>query len=381
MLTSLKIERFKSLVDVEIHLGRVNLFIGANGSGKSNVLESLGLLGAAASGRVDDESLDRRGVRPGTERLYKSAFPRLPNVPHIRAAAVAEHASFDVTLGNPSDKGGSPWHFMSERLVHDGEKVFDRGSDSRDALNQEQGLAALKAVELKTEDPAARLLEHLRGYAIHDPNTPALRGLSPSTKDPVGLDGSRLAEAIGDLQGSKSKAVRSAFAKAGELIDWAQGFDAVISNGISPAAAEIEFEDRYMAEDRNRLTARDASEGALYVLFCMVLAAHPKAPRCLALDNLGQALNPRLASRLMSAICEWTTDDQQWLLTAHNPAVLDGLDLQDAGVRLFTVERSAQGHTVVRRVDLQTALAKRPDDGWTLSRMWMNGILGAVPNV
>ena len=76
MLRTLTVERFKSLVELKIELGRVNLFIGANGSGKSNILEALGVLGAAAFGRVDDETLLRRGVRPGVPKLYKTAFPR-----------------------------------------------------------------------------------------------------------------------------------------------------------------------------------------------------------------------------------------------------------------------------------------------------------------
>jgi predicted ATPase len=383
MLTHLTVERFKSLVELRIDLGRVNLFIGANGSGKSNILEALGVLGAAASGRVDDESLSRRGVRPGTEQFYKSAFPELSNVPHIKVSAQTARSEFDVTLWNPTGKPGAPWGFKSEHLLRDGDKIVGRSPESGNAPNPEQGLAALKTVELTEGDPALLLMDSLRGYAIHDPNTPALRGLIPNSRDPVGLDGSGLAEAIRELRDVESPAVRTAFTKARDLIDWASDFDAVVTEGVSPSVAELQFEDRFMAAGRNRLTARDASEGALYVLFCLVLAVHPGAPSCLALDNLGQALNPRLATRLMSCICDWldAMTDRQWILTAHNPAVLDGLALHDPSVRLFAVDRSSRGHTVVRRIDLEDALKKRPGPDWTLSRMWMTGYLGAVPNV
>ena len=120
------------------------------------------------------------------------------------------------------------------------------------------------------------------------------------------------------------------------------------------------------------------------MLFCAVLALHPKAPDCLAVDNVDQALNPRLAMRLVQEVCAWTTSrnsGRQWFLTAHNPAVLDGLPLGDDRVRLFAVDRNNRGHTVVTRVDLSLAVTKRPDKSWTLSRMWMNGLLGGVPNV
>ncbi len=62
MLKRVEIKSFKSLLDVNVELGVVNVFIGANGSGKSNLLEAIGILGAAASGRVDDEGIARQVV-------------------------------------------------------------------------------------------------------------------------------------------------------------------------------------------------------------------------------------------------------------------------------------------------------------------------------
>ena len=48
MLTSITVRGFKSLEQVEVSLGSVNVFIGANGSGKSNLLEALGFVSAVA---------------------------------------------------------------------------------------------------------------------------------------------------------------------------------------------------------------------------------------------------------------------------------------------------------------------------------------------
>jgi recombinational DNA repair ATPase RecF len=75
MITRVLFRRFKSIEDVEFELGRVNVLIGANGSGKSNLLEALGVLSAAAAGRVDEEALERRGVRRSVPALFQSAFP------------------------------------------------------------------------------------------------------------------------------------------------------------------------------------------------------------------------------------------------------------------------------------------------------------------
>src|SRR5712664_2103070 len=76
MITKFKVERFKSIERAELDLGNVNVFIGANGSGKSNLLEAVGVIAAAASGKVDQESLVRRGCRP--KGFLKPMFSDLP---------------------------------------------------------------------------------------------------------------------------------------------------------------------------------------------------------------------------------------------------------------------------------------------------------------
>lgn len=75
MITKISIKSFKSIENIEIELGHINVFVGANGSGKSNLLEAIGVLSAAADGKVTDQTLLQRGVRPGVPKLYKSAFP------------------------------------------------------------------------------------------------------------------------------------------------------------------------------------------------------------------------------------------------------------------------------------------------------------------
>jgi hypothetical protein len=72
---------------------------------------------------------------------------------------------------------------------------------------------------------------------------------------------------------------------------------------------------------------------------------------------------------------------QQWFVTAHNPSVLDGLRLRDCEVRLFGVNRNIEGDTVIDAIDLDELILQRPSDEWTLSQMWMNGLLGAISNV
>lgn len=47
-ISSLALKGFESIVDQQIELGQLNVLIGANGAGKTAVLEAIGVLGAAA---------------------------------------------------------------------------------------------------------------------------------------------------------------------------------------------------------------------------------------------------------------------------------------------------------------------------------------------
>jgi len=117
MVQSIRIEGFKSIPTMTLELGRINCFIGANGVGKSNILEAIGVLSAAAKGRIDDESLEYRGVRPGLPRLYKSSFANERTPPHIylEAASTAK-ATYRVSLLNPLEKPAPAWSYKTEYL-------------------------------------------------------------------------------------------------------------------------------------------------------------------------------------------------------------------------------------------------------------------------
>lgn len=394
MITKLTVESFKSLESVTVELGQVNVFIGANGSGKSNLLEALGVLGAAASGRVDDESLRTRGVRPGVPKLYKSAFPRRKGekeTPHIVFEAEQNEASYKVSLSNPIEDPNPAWQFETELLKRCADDKFVNRSLLDTNLNPEQGYAALKVVELGNGDPALRLFDDLRGYRIYCANTPTLRGAPDlQSREPLGLSGGRLADAIREIRGARrsNKRLKDTFQQVISLIDWAKNVQSAASASVplSPSATAskrvVLFTDRFMEEERNVLTGYDASEGALYILFAAVLALHPKAPSCFAIDNLDQALNPRLSMRLTEALCQWLLDSaapRQTLVTVHNPTALDGLPLMDDRVRLFTVDRDNLGHTRVDRVELEKLQGYKAD--WTLSRLWANGLIGGLTNV
>ena len=151
-------------------------------------------------------------------------------------------------------------------------------------------------------EPVRMLLDALDDYAVFAPVTPVLRGIAPDSapRSPVGLFGGQLPEAVAmllDGQGNESRVEFLDDALA--FVDWAEEFDVAppsrtfIAPSVPTTRQVVRFFDRYMRKDRNQLSGYDASEGALYILYMLVLALHDHSPRVFAIDNFDQALNPR----------------------------------------------------------------------------------------
>lgn len=392
MLDTLEIIGFKSHADTRLSLGQVNVFVGANGSGKSSLLEALGVLGAAADGRVDDTRLKERGVRPGIPSLYKSSFREkaLPPVISLRGKGEGD-VDYQVSLNNPLTAPQPAWQYVTERLDAGERHLVGRSPRSANRGNPERGHAALRMSEWDPDAPESRFLRLLSEYRIFTPTTDAMRGLHPDAmqRDPIGLSGGQLPEAFDEMWRDFSEQRREELEEHfREMLDWVKEVRAApvhglpLSRSVSTTQNVFKFVDRFMNAKRNTLTSYDASEGALHVIFATVLCLHPRSPGLCAVDNIDQGLNPRLARALMERVCDWTcASDRQLLVTSHNPLVLDGLPLQDDRVRLFTVDRARSGTTVVNRVVVTERMLELAEEGWTLSRMWVAGHLGGVPDV
>lgn len=105
-LRKLTINNFKSIKKIEMDLGQLNIFVGANGSGKSNILEAIGMLSAAISGEVSYSSLADRGVRLSTADIFKSSFEGEKRVKTIRFESEFDDFIYDVSL--EASKDGQP---------------------------------------------------------------------------------------------------------------------------------------------------------------------------------------------------------------------------------------------------------------------------------
>jgi len=423
VITEIEIERFKSIRALKLELGRVNLFIGGNGSGKSNFLEAIGIISAALSRGLSDSEFRRKGVRITPPALMKSAFKyqKLPRTFTLKARA-SSGVQYYCTLS--SSETDTSLSFSHENFQQHGQKLFARspmgasamGSKLKRSTDKYRGIWDQTRSILDYPESASTEIEKISSYAIYAPQTEFLRGRRIGSVDmpPMGLHGEGLPSAVRtfltDLNvlrrsSKKEKGLDQEYSLASRAADlpfapgWALSFkigkllEITTSTDMDRGNEDmVYFVDRYMHANRNKLSVYDSSEGTLFLLFAAVLIAHKQSPKIFAMDNVDSALNPSLTRLLLEEIIASTADHtnyglnrgpEQVFLTSHNPTSLDAFDIFDDSTRIFVVSRSEGGETLIDRLQPPSGMA--PSDwhevsrGRRLSEMWIDGeIAGAL---
>lgn len=411
MIREIRIRNYKSIVDHTIELGRINIFIGENGCGKTNILEAIAMAGAAAVERLHSEELHSRGVRVARPSATFSSFSHVRPDKRIRISftieeepSLARQITTEILAKDPKDIA-SGWIDQNSTPPVAAEELrsMARALETRlTKLTTELEAATRRALksgivsptylrkhsklvaetESLTHTVERTLLAHyLRDYVIYNLNSPALRGIvANSRREPLGLGG----ENLDILLGAFDKSDFAELAKAAGVIGWMQSFfidadDLLKMKGykFGRSASLLYFRDRFMRQRGNILSAENANEGVLHVLFYLALFASDRTPQFFSIDNVETGLNPRLCRTLTKDLARLAEKhDKQALITTHNPAVLDGLNLHDDNQRLFVVYRNDEGCTQTRRIRLKPT-ADRPMV--PLSELWMQGHLGGLP--
>jgi len=175
---------------------------------------------------------------------------------------------------------------------------------------------------------------------------------------------------------SESKEKINEIKKRLQLIDWFQDFE--IPQNLFQGERYIRIKDRYMDESLAYFDQKSSNEGFLFLLFYFSLFISDLTPGFFAVDNIDASLNPKLCSRLIKELADLSEKyDKQAIFTTHNPAVLDGLNLDDEEQRLFVVFRNQSGYTKARRI-----LKPKTPEGQEpvrLSEAFLRGYIGGLP--
>ena len=288
MIKEIKIENFKSIQSLNLELGRLNIFIGANGSGKSNILESIVAAAVTAIGKFDREFLAVRGFRTTDFELLKNGFNEKSSSNEIIFYFEdSEHGKGEIEIGNkiifsPSNKIKDIFlKNEKEKLISEIKMRLDKieKDDVADSVANE----IIEILKIKTSEYFSKYLNDERSnflltdFKIFSPENNFLRNFDEESQIiPLGVRGEGLFSHIAHFYKEKPEL----FIKLNDnlqLLDWFQGFE--IPKDLIFNERRIKIKDQYLQNGLQYIDQRSANEGFLYLLFYLTLFISDETPK------------------------------------------------------------------------------------------------------
>lgn len=386
MIQSVNIKNYKSIVDLDLKLGRINVIIGENGAGKSNLLEAITLCSAASQGKLDNEFLRTRGIRVTKPEFMRSAF-KSENVSKRIEISLNDSSNTKALAILQNDNGVySEWRDLVKEILLNQFKKQNIQSSIKLLNENESELILndaeyLEEISLLNEKFFAKKLDEafndpipiLKNFIIYSPEETSIRQFEREGQiQPLGRNGEGLLKLISTIFDEGDEERINELKENLQLVSWFDDFE--FSTKRFEKEMYLKIRDKYIDEELAFLDQRSSNEGFLYLLFYLTLFISDKTPSFFAIDNIDNALNPKLCIQLMKVLTALAKKhDKQVIFTTHNPAILDGLDLTDDEQKLLVVSRKRNGETKV------TEIEEKPKSGMKLSESFMSGLLGGLP--
>ena len=345
-LSRLTAKHYRSIRNESIELGDLDLFIGANASGKSNILDALRFLHEGVQARDFRQPVFSRGgiihlawkgeeaqqielvVRmEGDEKTYEWSVKLIREGYEFHVQEHVEETppqSPPIQLLNAED--GEGWWWSGEK----GERV---------TMKQSPTSCALAAAAVDASFPARDAAEFVNRWGFFDPNPFLLRrdwaSLDSGRFDPYGRN---LGETLYAL-GKSSPEVLDCIVKATRSV-------VGLPSRIEPRESEDRF---YFVQEEPGLEfsvhQMGVSSGTLRVLALMTaLLGEPKA-NLIGIEEPENYIHPAALSSFVEHLRD-ARERVQLMVTTHSPLLLDFLDEPEA---VSVVRRGdSKGTTVVK---------------------------------
>ena len=400
MIKSIQIKNFKSVLNLSLDLGEFNVLIGENGCGKSNILEAIAFGAATSADKLDYEFLGSRGIRVTNPEFMYSAFGNSKKKKSITINFKTGQQEYSYDLVNDPNNSKKWINKNKEIALKEIDKIFkvlyleDDDKKRKKVLEEinEGESEILKLSEILKpfrqetdfkvffEKLYPMLLEktfssdEISKFIIYSPEQSSLRKFEETTQIyPLGIRGEGLFQYIKELTlNTKNKKIIEDIKNNLILLDWYEDFD--LPENLMQNEFALRIKDKYLYESLQYFDQKSTNEGFLYLLFYTTLFVTKTTPAFFAIDNIDASFNPKLCMQLTKNLAELSKKHfKQIIVTTHNPAILDGLNLKDDSQRLFVISRNSEGHTRAERINYNEKRTMK------LSEVWTKGFIGGLP--
>ncbi|WP_420961672.1 AAA family ATPase [Brucella sp. IR073] len=362
-LTSFSAKNYRSLRSIHLEIGRVSLFVGENGAGKSNLYRALQLIKTSSTGTLASEIASEGGMQSalwtGPRRAGQPA--RIILEARFEDGETAARSAYHIEAGLPPPaSAGFAYepHIKEEDLSLDtgrrsvdmmsrkGPAVFARDGEGKRVRHPSPILASETALSLLADagryPEIGDLSANLRGWRFYhgfrtDRGSPVRRPSIAVTSPLLDEDGSNLAAVFATL----------AYIR-GDTVD----LNRCVADALGGARLSIPPPERrasfglMLPEFPQRVFGpEELSDGQIRFLALAGALLSYRLPPLIALNEPEASLHPSMLPALARMIGKAAERAQVWVVT-HSTALADAIRAE-TGARPVTVMRE-EGETVVK---------------------------------
>jgi AAA15 family ATPase/GTPase len=359
MLKRIRIQNFKSLQDVTLDLQQVNLFIGPNNSGKSNVLKAITSFGMNAVFAKD--IYKKRSDSITIETIYEYDNQAV-YFDEFMSPVSAVKVYLEI-FQSMNDTNPIP---IKNNIIKEYVKygLSDKYSEAQEGSDVFKDISEFVKVPIFKVEPS--------------------RVVYPSDykkEEDLKNDGSNLLLFIQNLY-SEHPFKFEKFEK-----DFTSVTDEFARIRL-PATDDKKMQLMLFDKEGAGYTLDSVSEGVVYFLMLLCLFYQPNPPQLLLLEEPEKGIHPRRIKEIINFIFRLADEKGvQIIMTSHSPIVLD--EFADIPESVFIFDKNEQGATQIQNLQrdvIEPEQKRREELGLepvdyldALGESWKIGFLGGVP--
>ena len=374
MITSLTVENYRSLRELELSLGQLVVLIGPNGSGKSNLLNVLRFAQQVVEGgELSTVFADRGGygevvwggkldsdISLGLQ--WQSGSSKSAGV-HTYSVQFAHQASREAVFSKEEATAPEGFSFIRSDETNYSIRLSGQTTSTGSANRRYSVIGSLSSGAL----PSPSIVEPIREFAFYRFDPQMMRQPQPVGKR------YRLVESGGNL----SAVIHTLFSEGNPALDEIVDFLKACVPTVEHLRSPITDDGRtYVALKEESVPSAvgswGLSDGTLFALALATALFSPLPPSLLAIEAPDTELHPHVMETLAEMLV-LASQKTQVIVTTHSPYLLDFLPPES-----FVVVEKSEGATHCKALKGRKGVKQMVKD-LGVGEAWYAGHLGGVP--
>ena len=355
MITHAEISHFKSVADVRIDLGPVNIIVGPNGSGKSNVVDALYFIHDCVTQDIDSAVTKRHGIDSVRQwsrtRPYHIVidlhFSDGVGSGRYKMVLASARGTFRVFEEGGQWAGPSPFRQSAHNVSDVVTSSFHRSENGDVSIKTDfQDVQTSDPVRIAQEDLYLgvsstgqgsgyilfyQLMNEIRSFSAYSIYPNVLRQAQIVSRElTLSDDGSNLTTVLRSMNRGSRK-------EKGALLESLRVVLPIVSDIIIKSAGGFYVPVLRVREpngDLHDLNMSQVSDGTLRLLGLLTAFYQSQAPRKIIIEEPEQMIHPGMLAVITEAARDYVSEskgvrDRQLFMTTHSPQILDLFDPHD----------------------------------------------------